>query len=137
MTIGLLSSNLLATAANVLAGSASKLATTDILLAASAPVALTDAAQIAVNLASLVYGTVTIAASRTLANPTGHKVGRNFYIKVKQPAGGNCTLSYDTQYDFGQSTAPVLSTAGDTEDLLAFFTASATKIVYLGIRKGV
>lgn len=135
--IGLLSSALLATSSNLLAGTSDKLVKADVIASAMQPVALTDAATIAVNLATGVYFTVTIADNRVLGNPSNMKIGRTFYLKIKQDATGSRTLSYDTYYDFGQTAAPDLSTAASSEDLLAFFVVSATKIAYLGIRKGV
>lgn len=126
-----------ATASELLSATADKIVEPDVLDAAMAPVALTDGVNIALNLNTGVYFTVTLAANRTLDNPTNHRVGRTIVIKVKQDATGSRTLSYGTQYDFGQSSVPTLSTAANTEDLLMFFVASATKMVYLGYRKGI
>jgi len=125
------------TASEILAATAAKVLAADDVLSAMASVALTDGANIALDLATGVYFTVTLAGNRTLDNPTNHKVGRTITIKVKQDATGTRTLAYGTQYDFGQDVAPTLSTAANAEDLLVFFVASTTKMVYLGIRKGI
>ena len=107
---------------------------------ALAPVPLADAATItAPDMAAGMYFTVTIAAAgRTLPNPTNIRVGRTFFLKVKQDTVGSRTITtYGSVYDFGQSLAPVFSTLPNTEDLMSFFAASATKIVFLGMRKGI
>lgn len=134
---GNIASAVWATAAEVLAGAADKAVEADTLAAASGYVALADASPIQLDLATGVNFSVTITAARTLANPTNHKVGRTIYIAVKQDAAGGKTLAYDTQYDFGQSSAPVLSTGANVEDLLAFHVRSSSKMIYLGIRKDV
>lgn len=125
-----------ATAAEILAGTADKFIEAEKLEDAMEPVALADGANIAVNLATGVYFTVTLGGNRTLSNPTNHKIGRTIAVRVTQGAGGQ-TLTYDTQYDFGQDVAPTLSTGAGVVDILFFYVLSATKMVYLGIRKGV
>lgn len=106
------------------------------------PFALTDGATITPSLANGTYQTVTIAATgRTLANPSAgmsDSVGCMFWLKVKQDATGSRTITtYGSQYDFGQDTAPTLTTTAAAEDLLGFFIASSTKLVYTGIRKDI
>lgn len=127
----------LATPAQILAGTANKVIAADDLVTAMAGVALSDGANIATDLATGVYFTVTLAGNRTLDNPTNHVVGRTIYYRVTQDGTGSRTLSYGSQFDFGQESAPTLSTAASTVDLLAFFVESTSKMVYLGIRQGV
>jgi hypothetical protein len=126
-----------ASTAQVLAATSNKVLTADNLAAALGPVALTDGATINVDLSVGVYFTVTLGGNRTIANPTNHVVGRTIYLKVTQDATGSRTLSYGTQYDFGQDSAPALTTTASEGDLLAFFVSTTSKLVYLGIRKGI
>jgi hypothetical protein len=127
----------LATTSEIWAGTASTLLTPLNVLNALAGVGLTDQATISVDLALGVFFTVTLAGNRTLGNPTNPKVGRTIYLRVAQDATGNRTLSYGANYDFGQDTAPTLSTGASAQDLLAFFVSTTTKIVFLGIRTGI
>jgi hypothetical protein len=134
---GTAAANNSATVGEILAGTADKVVESDTLLAAMAGVALTDGANIAVDLATGVYFTVTLGGNRTLDNPSNHKVGRTIYVKITQDGTGSRTLAYGNQYDFGQDSAPTLSTAAGTVDLLAFFVSTTSKLVYLGIRKDI
>lgn len=65
--------------------------------AAMAPVALTDAATIALDLGSGVGSfTVTLGGNRTLGNPTNAKPGQKFNITASRAAGE--TLSFGSAY---------------------------------------
>jgi len=126
-----------ATADDLRTGTNNKVVTTDIALSAMSWVALTDAANIDVAHNGGPNRTVTLAGNRTFNNPTLTKIGFPLNIAIKQDATGSRTAAWGANYDFGQDTAPVLSTAANAEDLVCFVCRSATKYVYLGIRKGV
>lgn len=92
-------------------------------------VVLTDAANIAVNSDTTDIGTVTITASRTLANPTGTPTdGQRLRIRVRQDGTGTWTLSYDTKYRFSGASAPtVTATAAKTSYLDFMYHSSDDK----------
>jgi|GEM_PF-5895212 len=126
-----------ATAAEILSGAANVVTTPQRINDAMAAVALTDGANIAVDLAAGVYFSVTLAGNRQLDNPTGHVVGRTIALRVTQDGTGGRTLSYDTQYDFGQDTAPILSSLAGAVDLIFFHVMTTSKMVFAGIRRDV
>jgi len=82
----------------------------------STPVALTDAASIAIDVSLSNMYTVTLAGARALANPTNLQAGSNFEIRIT-PAGQ--TLTYGTAYKFPGGTVPTLSTAAGAIDILS------------------
>lgn len=127
----------LATTGEVWAGTASTLLTPLNVLNALAAVGLTFGATISVDLALGVFFTVTLTGAATLGNPTNPKVGRTIYFRVSQDGTGTRTLSYGSNYDFGQDSAPTLTTAGSAQDLIAFFVSTTTKLIYLGIRQNI
>jgi hypothetical protein len=127
----------LATAADVRsAATGDKLMTSELMETASAFVALTDAATVALNWNSGINFTLAIAGNRTLGNPTNGQPGTWRHIVVTQGSGGSHTLAYGGQYKFEGGTAPVLSTVEGAVDILAilcltstsFFVASANDV---------
>jgi hypothetical protein len=112
----------LATDAEIRASSAGGLALTAAdLETAAAPVALTDAATVAVDWASGINFTVTLAGNRTLGNPTNGKPGQWRRVQITQDATGSRTLAYGGQYLHPGSTEPVLSTAANAVDTLYIY----------------
>lgn len=91
-------------------------------------VALTDGASISLDLALSNNFSVTLAGSRTLANPTNVTPGQSGIIIVNQDATGSRTLSYGSNYKFGGGIAPVLSTTANAQDALTYFVISSTRI---------
>ena len=81
---------------------------------------LTDGATISWNLASGSIANVTLAGNRTLANPTNLNVGTSL-LTVIQDGTGSRTLAYDTVYKWPAGTAPVLTTAAGSKDIISFF----------------
>jgi len=81
---------------------------------------LTDAANIAWDLTLNQASTVTLAGNRTLDNPTNLKAGASYTVIVKQDATGSRTLVYGTVYKWPGGTAPTLSTAASSIDILTF-----------------
>ena len=90
--------------------------------------ALTDATSIATNLALSNNYSVTLAGSRTLANPTNTVAGQSGSIFITQDGTGSRTLAYGTNFKFVGGTAPVLSTTAAAVDRLDYVVAAATKI---------
>ena len=92
------------------------------------PVALTDAATIAVDLSLGNNFTVTLAGNRTLGAPTNVTAGQSGVIVVTQDGTGSRTLAYNSAYKFAGGTAPTLTTTASAVDVLAYYVESATRI---------
>jgi len=93
------------------------------------PVGLTDAANIATNAALSNNFTVTLAGNRTLDNPTNVVAGRTYTWVVTQDGTGSRTLAYGTAFDFPGGTAPTLSTAANSVDMVVGLAISTTRIL--------
>lgn len=83
---------------------------------------LTDGASIDWNLNTQQVGIVTLGGNRTLANPTNQKAGGTYIMIVKQDATGTRTLAYGNNYKWPGGTAPTLSTAANSVDILTFIS---------------
>jgi hypothetical protein len=116
-----------ATAANVWAATSNKVLTSDIIFTAADPVTLTDAATIAVDMATFLNAKVTIAGNRTLGAPSNVKNGQSGCIEIIQDGTGSRTLAYHADWLFAGGTDPVLSTAAGTKDLLFYQVLSNGK----------
>jgi hypothetical protein len=69
------------------------------------------------------------AAGRTLANPTNTKVGQKGLIYLVQDATGSRTITtWGTNYKFGGSQKPTLTTTASAVDILSYVVKSATEI---------
>lgn len=88
-----------ATAAQIQSGASNVTVTPSALYAAYAPVTLTDAASVAVNMAAGSVFVLSFTDNRTVANPTGHTVGQSGEFWVMNFAGAK-ELTWDTFYDF-------------------------------------
>lgn len=93
-----------------------------------APVALTDAASIATDLALGNNFSVTLGGNRTLANPTNVVAGQSGSIVITQDATGSRTLAYGGYWKFAAGTAPSLTTTANAVDVLVYYVESATRI---------
>lgn len=92
------------------------------------PVALTDAASIAVDLSLSNNFTLTIAGARTLANPTNMLPGQAGQIVITQAAPGGFTLAYGSNWKFRLGVPTVLSTDAGAIDILSYYVIDATHI---------
>lgn len=90
--------------------------------------ALTDGATITPNFASSNHFSVTLGGNRILANPSNLTAGQSGVIFITQDATGGRTLSYGTQWDFADGNPPVLSTAANAVDLLAYAVRTTSSI---------
>jgi hypothetical protein len=105
--------------------------------ASAAEVTLSDAATIAVDMATFFNATVTLGGNRTLGQPSNTKVGQSGVIRVVQPgSGGPYTLAYHADWEFAGGSAPVLSTAANAQDLL-FYQVLAANRIFAALVKGV
>jgi cytoskeletal protein CcmA (bactofilin family) len=87
---------------------------------------LTDAATIAVDMASAWNFKVTLGGNRTLGTPTNLHEGQEGWIQVIQDGTGSRTLAYDTGWSFGDPGAPTLSTTAAKIDLIRYVVVSTT-----------
>ena len=100
-------------------------------------VTLTDAATIAIDANLGNDFRVTLGGNRTLGAPTNPTNGQRILIQVKQDATGSRTLGYNAAFSFGAGSAPVLSTAANKVDLLAFvYNSVLAKWLYMGSSLG-
>lgn len=115
------------TTAQFLANTADKVLSTDQVWSAPTPVALTDAATVAVDMSLGLNFTLTISGNRTLGNPTNVKY-QSGYIAITQDGTGSRTLAYGSNWEFANAAPPVLSTTAGAKDLLFYQVLSATSI---------
>ena len=96
-----------------------------------APTALTDAANISIDLTGGPMFTLTasLASGQTLSNPSNISAGQVFRVVVTQGSGGGHTLQYGSFYKWAGGTAPTLSATAGSVDLLTFVVNSATSIL--------
>jgi surface antigen len=73
--------------------------------------------------------TLTLTGNATLANPSNLTAGQSGVIYLVQDGTGSRTLAYGSQYDFEGGTAPTLSTAASSVDVLVYSVRSSTSIV--------
>ncbi|MDZ4306607.1 DUF2793 domain-containing protein [Allopontixanthobacter sp.] len=117
-----------ATAAEIRTGTeAAKAIAPDQLFAAAAPITLTDAATIAVDMATGINFNVTLAGNRTLGNPTNAKAGQSGRIRVTQDGTGGRTLAYGANWKH-VTAVPTLATAAGAIDLFAYFVDATDNI---------
>jgi len=95
---------------------------------------LTDAASISWNLQTQQVAKVTLGGSRTLAAPSNMVDGYTYILRVIQDGTGSRTLSYNSVFKWPNGTAPVLSTAASSIDILTFVSDGTN--MYGAIQKG-
>jgi len=83
---------------------------------------LTDGANISWNLDNEQTAFVELGGDRTLDNPTNMKAGATYILRVVQDTSGTRTLAYGAAYQFPGGTAPTLTTAGGSVDILSFYS---------------
>lgn len=120
----------IAVAADIRGKAASHLLDVPGIYAASAPVTLTDAATIAVDLNTGIHFTVTLGGNRTLGNPTNATVGQSGLIRVVQDGTGSRTLALSSDWEIAGGSAPELSSNANAVDLFSYLVY-ASGVVYL------
>jgi hypothetical protein len=116
-----------ATLAEVRAATAGNLAVTPALIeTASADVALSDAATIAVDWDTGINFTVTLTTSRILGNPTNGQPGTWRTVLVTQPVAGTAVLTFGNQYKFAGGTVPIIGTGNGALSRLAIYCRTAS-----------
>ncbi|PPD53662.1 MAG: hypothetical protein CTY12_04660 [Methylotenera sp.] len=86
----------------------------------SAITTLTDAANIAWNMANGIHATVTLTANRVLDNPTNMQAGAVVVLRVIQNGAGGHTLTYGTAYKWAGAVAPVVAAGSGQVSILTF-----------------
>ena len=66
--------------------------------------------------------TVTLGGNRTLGAPDNMRDGGTYILIVKQDGSGSRTLSYNSAFKFPAGTAPTLTTAASSVDVLTFIS---------------
>lgn len=116
----------LANASEAKAATSTKPATPDNFADYVAPQTLTDAATVAFDVSAGVNGHVTLGGNRTLGAPTNGQAGQSGIIRITQDGTGSRTLSFNAVWKFPGGTAPTLSTAAGSVDLLAWYSPDGT-----------
>ena len=90
---------------------------------------LTDAASIAWDTNNGLMAKATLAGNRTLANPTNVQAGDVLVFEALQDSTGSRTLAYGSNFRWPDDTAPELSTAANSRDVLTFLALSPTELI--------
>jgi hypothetical protein len=122
----------IATVSEWLSNTASKLLSVRTIWDAASPVALTDAATIAVDMNTGMNFTVTLGGNRTLGNPTNAKPGQTGVIYVIQDGTGGRTLAFGANYKFAGGTAFSIDTAANRVSALSYHCRTATDVTVSG-----
>ena len=72
--------------------------------------------------------TVTLTGNAVLANASNIVPGQSGVIYIAQDATGSRTMSYNTAWKFVGATAPTLSTAANTTDILVYTVQTSGRI---------
>jgi hypothetical protein len=103
-------------------------------------VALTDAATIKVDASQGNDFRVTLGGARTMGEPSNPVDGQSITFELVQDGTGSRTVTWTSGaggYSFGSGSAPTLSTAAGTRDLVAFrYSASKGEWLALGSALG-
>lgn len=129
----------LATAAQIRAGTASKVIASDGNISALGFNQLTYAASMTIDHNDGINRWVTLAGNGAFAAPTNVKHGVPLNLIVGQDATGGRVPTWNSNFDFGDAGIPTLSSGANQQDLLTFLATSAgvQKFSFLGIRKRV
>lgn len=104
-----------------------------------APIALTDAASVAVDLALVRDGgafSLTAAGNRTLATPSNLVAGKKFLV-YHTASGADRTLALSAGYGFGTDIASLSATTSGKTDILGFiYNSTLAKSLLVGVEKG-
>lgn len=90
--------------------------------------ALTDGATITPDFALSNNFSVTLAGSRTVANPTNLVAGQSGSIFITQDGTGSRTLIWNSYWDFATGVAPTLSTTAGAVDRVDYIVRTSTSI---------
>lgn len=66
------------------------------------------------------------AGNLTIANPTNVKAGQTWLLSLTQDGTGSRTVTWGSQYKWAGGTAPTLSTAASSKDVISCFSDTTT-----------
>jgi hypothetical protein len=75
------------------------------------------------------FFSLTLDGSATFQSPTNISTGQAGVIFLVQDATGSRTASFNAYYKFPGATAPTLSTAANTVDMLTYVVKSSDEIL--------
>jgi hypothetical protein len=100
-------------------------------------VTLADAATILVNAAAGNDLRVTLGGNRAMGAPSNPVDGQDITFLITQDGTGSRTITWNSAYDFGAGSAPVLTTTAGKSDLIGFkYVAALTKWIFMGAMAG-
>ena len=99
--------------------------------------ALVDGATIAVDAALSNHYSVILGGNRTLANPTNLRDGGIYNFYIKQDGTGARTLAYGSLFKWPGGSAPTLTAAGNSLDLIIAQYNASLNILACSITKDV
>jgi hypothetical protein len=91
-------------------------------------VTLTDAATVAVDMATFINAQVTMAGNRTIGNPTNTKVGQSGTIYLIQDSTGGRAPSFASNWKFAGGVAPTIDTTAGAITPVHYKVRSSTYI---------
>jgi hypothetical protein len=98
---------------------------------------LEDAAEIDIDASLGNYCRVVLGGNRTINLPSNPTDAQPLTIEIIQDGTGGRTLTWNSGWNFGSDSSPVLSTAPNKRDLAGFvYNAPAEEWFYLGARSG-
>jgi hypothetical protein len=115
------SGHLKASVANIRSAAVNRLLSAEHIETASAPVTLADAATIGVDWDAFIVGQVTMAADRTLGNPTNIQIGTWRTIVVQGNDAAERTLSFGSNYRGATQSITRISTDLGERALIPIF----------------
>ncbi len=90
--------------------------------------ALSDGANISVDLSANNHFSVTLEGNRTLDNPSNIVAGTSGSFFITQDGTGSRTLSYGGYYDFASGEAPTLTTTAAAVDRIDYIARTTTSL---------
>jgi hypothetical protein len=109
-----------------------------VIWAAAAPVVLTDASSITIDMSTgfnfSLLTTSGVGSTRTLANPANIKPGQTGFIAVTQSATGNNAVTFGTNWHFSTGTVTTVTTTANAVDLI-YYTAVTSSYLLTTIAK--
>lgn len=92
-------------------------------------ITVTDASTITLNLAQTNNFSVTLGGNRILSNVANSSAGQSGFLVVRQDGTGSRTLSFGTGWRFPSNSAPTLSTAANSVDMIVFTATTTSNVV--------
>jgi hypothetical protein len=117
-----------ATSTQVRTGTAGVAISPSVRNAANAPVTLTDAATVAIDMNAGLVFQLTLGGNRTMGQPTNQKVGQSGQFVILQDGTGGRTLAWHADFKFSGGT-PVIPPAANAWCVVAYYIRAANDIV--------